>query len=217
LVYDGQNVLEPIYDDIIGFEYEENIDKEWQDVTRYKEFGITSQWAPTCVLLKKNNLWGIYSKGNSFIFPEFESINAIRVYKKNCFFSATKSGSIYLISSNAGVLFCLPSEYIFLKLGIGRSSFVFAFKSTVEQNYMFLNYKGEKLETVQQDSRYIKVMSKSRYFLFDIELEKFQKSDRPKQIEDDLSYIDSGYTQDELNDMYRDAFDGNPDYESNID
>ena len=38
-------------------------------------------------------------------------------------------------------------------------------------------------------------------------------------VEDDTPDIDydSGYSQDELNDMYRDAFDGNPDYESNID
>lgn len=38
-------------------------------------------------------------------------------------------------------------------------------------------------------------------------------------VEDDTpnNDYDSGYSQEELNDMYRDAFDGNPEYESNID
>lgn len=38
-------------------------------------------------------------------------------------------------------------------------------------------------------------------------------------IEDDTPFeeYESDYSQDELNDMYRDAFDGNPEYESNID
>lgn len=49
------------------------------------------------------------------------------------------------------------------------------------------------------------------YKYFDVEKRDFVEDD------DDYSYFDSGYTQDELDDMYREAFEGDPEAQWNID
>ena len=47
---------------------------------------------------------------------------------------------------------------------------------------------------------------------YDVDKEGFKCQERRSS-----DYDDGGYNQDELNDMYKDAFDNNPEYKSNID
>lgn len=214
LVYKGQDVLSSVYDDIIGFEFNENLG-EYQGDDRYINGNITSQWAPDCVLVKKDNLWGLYSKGDLFVTPSYETIIAVKTIKKNYLFTAIKDKTISMLSSIDGLLFSLSSSYSFLRIGIGKKAFVFVFKSSISNEYVFYDYSGNQLKTSDIGEKGIKVFGASGTYLFMKSSERFYA--RPRPSYNNTYYDDSGYTQEELNDMYRDAFDGNPEYESNID
>ena len=84
-----------------------------------------------------------------------------------------------------------------------------AFYSCMKQFYVFRNSESSLIE----GSKYT-ILKRPKYEVyFDVENRQFKAIDN----RDNDFYVDDGYSRSELNDMYRDAFDGNSEYESNID
>ena len=84
-----------------------------------------------------------------------------------------------------------------------------AFYSCMKQFYVFRNSESSLIE----GSKYT-ILKRPKYEVyFDVERKQFGAIDN----RDNDFYENDGYSQSELNDMYRDAFDGNSEYESNID
>ena len=95
-----------------------------------------------------------------------------------------------------------PSVPVFVYRGMAA-----VFKS----NNAYYVYRKSNLSKVEGD-KYVFYSSEGYVEYYDINAGcLYVKGETP-----DYDF-DSGYSQDELNDMYRDAFDGNPEYESNID
>ena len=116
-----------------------------------------------------------------------------------------------MINNIDEVLFSVPSDHCFI--AFHEESKLFAFKS-IGNKYIFYNYLGKTLAFTNGNNKIIRVESPLRPEYFSIEREQFLYRRRNTE---DRDFIDYGYKQDELNDMYRDAFEGSPEYESNID
>lgn len=213
LVFQGKNVLGAEYDDILGFDYSFDLG-EFQEDDNYINCGITAQWAPDGVILKKNCLYGLFIDEKTIILPIYETMDYITNNKTTCYFLAKKHGDVYLINNIDGILFNVSSNYSFVTTGQYEESLLFVFKSIITNEYKFVDYFGNTLTFSQINDKTILANWNLRQLSFDVEKEKFIY--RKKTISDS-EYIDYDYTQDELNDMYRDAFEGSPEYESNVD
>lgn len=120
----------------------------------------------------------------------------------------------YIIADNQ--LYILEKTgFKFISDGIDPSVPVFVYRGTAaifKSNKSYYVYRKNKLSKVEGD-KYVFYSSKGYVEYYDLNAGCLYIDD--ERYDDD--YYDSGYSQDELNDMYRDAFDGNPNYESNID
>ena len=210
LVFHGKNVLGAEYDDILGFDY--SFDLGERDEEDYLTLGITAQWAPNCVILKKGNHYGLFIDERNIILPIYESLDFVKCSNSVYYFIAEMKGMRYLINTLDGVLLSVPSDYSYVSSGQNKYTEIFVFKSKETEKYLFVDYIGNPLIYNNKKDKLINVQWHSKQFGYDVDKEGFKC-----QVRRSSDYDDGGYNQDELNDMYKDAFDNNPEYKSNID
>lgn len=211
LVFQGKNILGAEFDEISGFDYSADLG-EYQEDEKYINNGTTAQWAPNCVVLKKNNLYGLFIDEKKILLPAYETMDYVLTNNTTHYFLAKNEDSFYMINNIDEVLFSVPSDHCFI--AFNEESKLFAFKSIGTNKYIFYDYLGKVLAFTNGNNKIIRVESPLRPEYFSIEREQFLYRRRNTE---DSDFIDYGYKQDELNDMYRDAFESSPEYESNID
>jgi len=207
LVFRGKNVLGAEYDDIFGFDYSLDLG-EFDCEDEY-----TTYWTPNCVILKKGDQYGLFVDERKIFYPIYDSINIISCSKTVCYFVAEIKSTQYIISNLDDVLLRVPTDYSFVSFGQFIETKIFAFKSKETKNYLFIDYTGATLTNIIRNDKIVLVQWNSKQFAYNIEKEDFLQ---PRKSKDDNYDYGDGYTQAELNDMYKDAFDGSMEYESNI-
>ena len=102
-------------------------------------------------------------------------------------------------------IFVLGNNYKYIK-----TKYCDVFKAIDSDTFVFINYRGEEMN--YQIDEYEGSILHVEGFIepFNIEIEEFVE-------EDNYCGYDSDYTQEELDDMYRAAFEGDPDAQWNID
>ena len=114
-----------------------------------------------------------------------------------------------LYDRNGRELFVLGENYKHIK-----TKYYDVFESKDSNDFVFIDSRGETINSRrdEDDENDIIVGNiEGLYKHFDVEKRDFVEDN------DDYSYFDSGYTQDELDDMYREAFEGDPEAQWNTD
>jgi len=157
----------------------------------------------TCILIGReingNEKYGILNEQGSIVLPiSFSKISVCMNY-------ILADRKLYRYENAKILLICSD---------VDLSVPVFVYKGSIaifKSNDSYYVYRNTILSKIEED-KYVFFSSDGYSEYYDIEAGCLY-------IEDDERFddYDSGYLQDELNDMYRDAYDGNPEYESNID
>ena len=163
--------------------------------------------------MKKGDHYGLFVDERKIFYPIYDSINIISCSKTVCYFVAEIKSTQYIISNLDDVLLRVPTDYSFVSFGQFIETKIFAFKSKETKNYLFIDYTGATLTNIIRNDKIVLVQWNSKQFAYNIEKEDFLQ---PRKSKDDNYDYGDGYTQAELNDMYKDAFDGSMEYESNI-
>lgn len=173
--------------------------------TKYKDIEYDSVFFSNIIgdncyfVVEKDGKFGAVCTNENLNIPlVFDDINKI-----------VNSGVIsngVLYDRNGRELFVLPENYKHIK-----TKYCNVFESKDSNEFIFINSRGEIINSRrgEDDENVIIVEGLDEHF--DVEKRDFVEDD------DDYSYFDSGYTQDELDDMYREAFEGDPEAQWNVD
>ena len=169
---------------------------------------------------------------------EYDSVRFSNIIGDNCYFVVEKKGKFGAVCPNEDYNIPLVFDDIskIVNSGVisngvlydrnGRELFVFGgsythiktkyydvFESKDSNDFVFVDLRGKIINSRRDED------DENDIIVGDIEglYQHFDVEKRDFVDDDDYSYFDSGYTQDELDDMYHEAFEGDPEAQWNID
>ena len=222
------------------FEKENDGSKDFEIITPQYDYIVTIKIFEKNVYFKvvKDNKCGIISDNSLFneqTTIDYENVEFKTIIDDNCFFTVIKDGKVGAISTkgyhNVPIIFdkidhivrsgIICNNILYNREGkeimsLGNNCYiktkhcdVFVIAGTGE--YLFIDSQGKMLEC-QKDEDDDNIINVDGIGSFDIDEENFVEEDNDYYMD-----YDSDYSQEELDDMYRAAFEGDPEAEWNID